>query len=106
MRSERAKIFAPFSPLRGLDAAYREKEKVITPKFELMIDRIEEIDRKLHTVKSGDIVEITYYSDGIYKKKKGRVASILPSKNILTVGIPISFYDIYDIEILNNTKMS
>ena len=39
MRSERAKIFAPFSPLKGLDAAYREKERVIVPKAELLSDK-------------------------------------------------------------------
>lgn len=100
MRSERAKIFAPFSPLKGLDAAYREKERVIIPRSELLSDRIEEINARLLGLVGGEVVEITYYSDGGYKKRRGRVTSILPRKSIITVGIPISFGDIYEIELL------
>ena len=100
MRSERAKIFAPFSPLRGLDEAYREKERVITPKAELLSDRIEEINVKLLILKPGSYIKITYYVDGGYKTKKGRVTAVLPRKNLLVVGLPVKFSDIYDIEIL------
>ena len=101
MRSERAKIFAPFSPLRGLDEAYREKERVIVPKAELLCDRIEEINVKLLILKPGSYIKITYYADGGYKTKKGRVTAVMPRKNLLIVGFPISFSDIYDIEIFS-----
>ena len=69
MRSERAKIFAPFNPLKGLDAAYREKERVILPKAELLCDRIEEINSKLKNIQSGDVIKLTYYKEGEYKTK-------------------------------------
>lgn len=106
MRSERAKIFAPFSPLKGMDKAYREKERVAVQKAELLSDRIEEIDSKLRLIKKGSYVEVTYYEDGTYKRHKGKVYSISPEKNIFTVGLPIYFSDIYDIEIKDdiNTK--
>ncbi len=100
MRSERAKIFAPFSPLRGLDAAYREKERIIEKKAELLSDREEEINYKLKSLCAGDIVRVTFYADDAYKKKIGRVSAILPQKRILVLDFPIPFGDIYDIEIL------
>ena len=100
MRSERAKIFAPFSPLRGLDEAYRAKERVTVPKAELLCDRIEEINIKLKSLQVGSFIKITYYSDGGYKTKIGRIQSILPNKNTLVVDTEIEFSDIYNIEIL------
>lgn len=104
MRSERAKIFAPFSPLKGLDAAYREKEKVVIPKSELLSDRTEEINAKLQMLQQGDVIKITYYSDGGYKTKRGRITSVLPLKGMLVMDIPVSFSDIYDMEILMSRK--
>lgn len=100
MRSERAKIFAPFSPLRGLDEAYRAKEMVVVPKAELLCDRIEEINMKLNSLQVGCLVKITHYFKGGYETKIGRIKSILPIKKILVMDIPINFSDIYDIEIL------
>ena len=101
MRSERAKIFAPFSPLRGLDEAYRAKERVIVPKAELLCDRIEEINIKLSSLQGGCLIKITYYFDGGYKTKVGRVKSVLPNKKTLVMDTKIDFSDIYDIEILD-----
>ena len=99
VRNERAKIFAPFSPLKGMDNAYREKEKIITPRSELLNDRIEEIDRKLRLLKRGTLVEVTYYSGDGYKTHVGEVFSISPEKHTFSIGLPISFSDIYDITI-------
>lgn len=96
MRSERAKIFAPFNPLRGLDAAYREKERVILPKAELLCDRIEEINSKLKNIQSGDVIKLTYYKEGEYKTKICRVSAVLPQEGILVTETPIYFSDIYD----------
>jgi hypothetical protein len=100
VRSERAKIFAPFSPLKGLDEAYRAKERVVIPKAELLCDRIEEINIKLQSLREGSFIKVTYYSAGGYKTKMGRIKSILPNKNMLVMDTDIKFSDIYDIEIL------
>ena len=91
MRCDRAKIFAPFSPLRGLDEAYREKERVITPKAHLLSDRIEEINFILTNLKVGDTVEIKYYTDGEYKKICGKVEAVLPSKTLRMSSADIDF---------------
>ncbi|MBR5315090.1 MAG: hypothetical protein IKU45_06740 [Clostridia bacterium] len=99
MRNERAKIFAPFSPLKGMDRAYKEKERVITPRAELMSDRIEEIDRKLRGIKKGMLVEVTYYTDKGYKTHVGEVSSVSPEKHMFNLDLPINFGDIYDIRV-------
>lgn len=100
MKCDRAKIFSPFSPLKGLEEAYREKEKIIYPKAELLTDREEELNFKLNSIQTGDTVQITHYTNGAYKKKMGRVSAILPDRKIIIIGTPINFSDIYDIEIL------
>ena len=99
IRSERAKIFAPFSPLREMNAAYRENEKIITPKSELLSDRTEEIDMILKQINKGCMVNVTYYDNGEYKKRSGKVYSISPQKRMFIMEFPIYFEDIYDIEI-------
>jgi len=104
VRCDRAKIFAPFSPLRGLDEAYREKERVITPKAHLLSDRIEEINFILTNLKVGDTVEIKYYTDGEYKKIRGKVEAVLPSKTLRISLADIDFCNIYDIKILEENR--
>ena len=95
MRSERAKIFAPFSPLKSMNDAYRKKEKIVVPRAELLTDRIEEIDRMLRGLKIGDNVNVTYYENGEYKRISGQVHSLSPQNQTITVGMPIRFDDIY-----------
>ena len=99
MKCDRAKIFAPFSPLSSLDAALREKERIITQKKETAEDRQDEIDRKLKKIKIGDFVDVTYYVDGQYKKLKGAVSGFSKEKCCFTVIEQIPFDDIYDIDI-------
>ena len=45
--SKRAKQFAPFQALKGLNEAIANKEKIITPRRELSEDSIAEINRVL-----------------------------------------------------------
>ena len=82
-----------------MDRAYREKERVITPRAELMSDRIEEIDRKLRGIKKGTLVEVTYYTDEGYKTHIGEVSSVSAEKRVFNLDLPISFCDIYDIRV-------
>ena len=102
MRCERAKIFAPFSPLRGMDEAYRKKEAIFTPKAYLLEDRKVEIDRVLKMLCIGDTVEITYYCDGNYKTRRGTVDTLSQKRGFIVVGEPIGFDDIYNIEIMGD----
>lgn len=81
-----------------MDEAYRKKERVTVPKAELLTDRIEEIDRKLHLICVGDMVDVIYYDNGSYNKLRGEVHSLSPENKTITVGMPIHFDDIYDIK--------
>lgn len=104
MKSDRAKIFAPFSTLRGLDEAYRQKEKVIIPRAILEKDREQEIDLKLRSIRKGSYVEVVYYTEDGYKKIKGNVGNISEKNHTLTLSIPIDFGDIYNIDICTRKK--
>lgn len=96
--ADRAKQFMPFSALKGLEDALKEKEKIIVPKIELSEDNAIELDRKMHTLKRGKIATIVYYDNENYLKITGMVAKIDKDNKILQiVNTKISFDDIYDI---------
>lgn len=95
---ERAKQFAPFSPLRGLHEALAKMERVVVPKAELSEERAEELNRVLLQIAKGDMVNAVYYSEGEYVKMMGKVARINPSEGFLQiVDTKISFEDLYQV---------
>ena len=59
--SERAKQFSPFSPLKGLEAALAEKERLREPRREVSEDQALEIDRILGSLAMGDTLTAVYY---------------------------------------------
>ena len=61
--SKRAKQFAPFQALKGLNEAIANKERLITPRRELTEDSIAEINRVLINLTSGSLVTAVYYCD-------------------------------------------
>ena len=96
--ADRAKQFMPFSALKGLDEALKEKEKIIVPKVELSEDSMVELDRKMHLLKSGMIITDIYFCKDEYIKLTGIVAKIDINNQILQiVNTRIKFDDIYDI---------
>ncbi len=96
--SERAKQFAPFSPLSGLNKALREREKVYIPKAELSSESAEELSAKLNLLKKGVQVKLIYYSDGNYISCEGIVTQINKIKRTVTiVKNTVSFDDIYEV---------
>ena len=97
-REERAKQFMPFSALRGLDIALKEREKIIVPKPELTDDAEEIIDRKLRLVETLKVITVVYYKDGECVKITGIVARIDKEKRqIQIVDTLIDFDSILDI---------
>ncbi len=96
--SDRAKQFAPFSALKGLEEALKEKERQIVPQKELSEESAALLTRKLTALKAGDFVCVTYFSDGAYISQTGIVSKIDAVFRTLTVVktvIPID--QIYDI---------
>ena len=99
--ADRAKIFAPFDALKGLSEALREQERIVVrmERKDLLPDQTELIDRQLHTVSEGDLIEIIYYDGDAYVKKTGLISGIFPEKKeIRVVDQRISFFDIYGIK--------
>lgn len=95
--SKRAKQFAPFQALKGLNEAIANKEKIITPRRELTEDSIVEINRVLIELTIGSLVTAVYYSNSQheYQQLTGYVKKIDPLCKYLQIGnISIAFSDI------------
>ena len=75
-REDRAKQFMPFSALKGYEEALKKQEVVRVPKRELSEEYAENLDRKLRVVRQGDMVAVTYYYRGEYRKIMGLVSRV------------------------------
>ena len=98
--AERAKQFAPFSPLKGLSKALsaKERQRVRVDKKVVSEDIAAENDRVLHALSAGMMAEAVYYDDGEYIKKRGLVAGIDPEKRMLKiVDTEINFDNLFEI---------
>lgn len=99
--SERAKQFAPFAAVGGLDAALarKEREHARKARAELLDDAAEHINEKLAEMYIGDTVEVTYYQNGEYLTVRGSVDGINKGRRILVVnGVEIHFKDLYAVK--------
>lgn len=95
----RAKQFAPFAALRGFYGLIKECQHVIEPRRTPTDDYAAELDVKMHQVKPGQIVTVTYYNHDGYDKMTGIVSRFDANSRILTIiKTPISFDDIWEIE--------
>lgn len=98
-REDRAKQFMPFSALKGYEEALKKQELVRVPKKEVAEEHAEQLDRKLRVVRQGDMVAVTYYDRGEYRRIMGLVSRLNIVIGALTVGdTRIPFEDLYDIE--------
>ena len=101
-RQERAKIFAPFIAMKGLNEAIREREerRTRTQRREICEEAIEYNSSVLRTLKRGMEVEIFCYSNYHDVVKSGKVTYIAPEYGYLELGHePIEFVDIYNISV-------
>ncbi len=99
-REQRAKQFLPFSALKGYEEALREKEKVWLPRPLLCEERAEELDAGLRQVERGDLIEVTFYRAGEYRRVRGRVNRLERESRLLEVEEErIRFDDLYDLKI-------
>lgn len=106
-REERAKQFMPFAALKGYPEALRAKERILIPRITLSDDYAEEVNRRLLTVRKGDVVTVVYFSKGEYVKLTGMVALVSCDLRILKiVNEKIPFQDIYDIQTENNIRQN
>ncbi len=99
--SERAKQFAPFAAVGGLDAALAKKEQEHARKarIEIMEDEAAGINAKLSELYVGEFAEITFYNRGQYATVNGEVQLIDARRRLLVVdGREIHFKDLYSIK--------
>lgn len=103
-REDRAKQFMPFAALKGYPDALRKKEKITVSRIDLSEEYLQELDRKLSEVQKNDMITIVYFQKGEYLKLTGMVSRIDRTAGILkVVNHKISFADLYDININENT---
>ncbi len=97
--ADRAKQFAPFSALKGLDEALRQKERVFVEKPEFSDEAAEELSRKIAEICVGMRVCVVYYSDGECISIDGLVTGIDKTfKKLTVVKTEIPMDDILDIK--------
>lgn len=99
-RHMRAKQFAPFDALKGLQEALRMEEykHERTEKNDLSQEKIEEISTAISSLEKNDVVEVEYFEDGYYKTIKGKTkVNIIEQLLIIDNNTTISFSDIYNI---------
>ena len=60
----RAKLFTPFSALRGFDIEIltQEQDRLLVPQVSLSVDQQEAIYRTLNELRKGDWVTVTYFA--------------------------------------------
>lgn len=105
-REERAKQFAPFAALKGYEEALEEKERIVVRQFTLTEDEKDALDRTIHIVEDGDMVNVVYLKDDDYLKIEGIVSRIDFDARILKiVYTKIPFADIYELEVTEKRKI-
>ena len=102
-RTQRAKQFMPFAALKGFEEEIALAEFRPVRKVEFCEDAAEELDRRLHEVRPGDMVEVVYYvktaRGGTYLRRTGLVSKVdLVDRALTVVKTPIPFADLYEIE--------
>ncbi len=85
-RADRAKQFMPFAALKGYEEAVKESEKRKKEKIILAEDRKEELDFKLRQLEYGDVVTISYFDSGEYRKVRDRFIKADDLKKKIVVG--------------------
>lgn len=106
-RADRAKIFAPFSALRGLDESLAARELRYVPRPEIAPDRAEQLDRRLRAFRRGDQVTVTWFEAmkrdngvelGRYRVTVGEYLASHPASGVLLLtNAKIETRDIVDV---------
>ncbi|WP_270437935.1 hypothetical protein [Blautia massiliensis (ex Durand et al. 2017)] len=100
----RAKQFAPFAALRGLDETIRQQEIIYEPKRDLSEEKKNELDMKLRILTYGMKIQATYFqkfwkdpSVGQYHTLSGTIEFFDPSVHLRIDDTEIQIQDICDL---------
>ena len=91
--SERAKQFAPFSPLNGLSKALRAQERVPQPRPALCEDQVACLNCQLLQLKPGMEIGVLFYRDGEVQRLRGVLNAICRNQRRLTIGTQVISVD-------------
>lgn len=97
-RQDRAKQFAPFDALKGLNEALRQKEfeHEKLNRRELSEEESDAVQSVILKLSKGDTAEVTCYENGYYIVVKGVVSKIDLIYKFLVIGEgKVAFEDIY-----------
>ena len=100
-RKDRAKQFAPFDALKGLQDALRikEYEHERVQRGEIQEEKANEISKTLIALDKGSRVRVTYFENGHYLTLHGRAKLIAEEGKIQIDGKKVELNDLFDIEI-------
>ena len=76
----RAKQFAPFAALRGLDETIRQQEIIYEPKRDLSEEKKNELDMKLRILAYGMKIQATYFQKSWKFDKTLKLYSLMTTK--------------------------
>ena len=104
--NDRAKQFAPFDALKGLQIKLRfvESEHERIEKGDLDEAKITKISDILQNYNKNDIVKVTYYYNGRYISLIGPIKIDITFKMVDINGKKIGFNDIYDMDVVENKQ--
>ena len=99
--NDRARQFLPFDALRGLREAIliKDYEHERLKKKDISEEKMNEMSNILINLERNDVLEITYFTNGVYKKIKGCAKIKLEENLILVNKEKINLDDIYDIKL-------
>ena len=101
-RQNRAKQFAPFAAVKGLDQAVRNKEQVFVSRPVLSEEWKEEINRNLSALRKEDGAFAVYYSCGQYLQLSGVVTGIDRFRRFIRIeDTEIDFDDLLGLDIID-----
>ena len=102
--SRRAKQFAPFAALRGLDETIRRQETIYESRKFLSEEKKHELDMKLRMLTYGMKIEVTYFVEnglskniGQYRTLLGKIGFFDPKVYLRINETQISVSDIFDL---------
>ena len=105
--SRRAKIFSMFDALKGLKEALAAQERIPEPRRYLAEDAMEELNRKLTSLKKGQIATVVYYCEYAqeYNQLTGPVDKVDFYWSMIQIGSScIGFGEIFDVVDVNDFR--
>ncbi|MBR5280737.1 MAG: hypothetical protein IKU26_07230 [Clostridia bacterium] len=91
--SERAKQFAPFSPLNGLSKALRAQERVPQPKPTLCEDQMACLNCQLMALNPGMELDVLFYRNGEVQRVRGIIHAVCNHLCRLTIASQVVCFD-------------